>query len=230
VKLPPVLGPATAGRALQPGRRVAYRAAWDKHWIAGLASLLAAFIVLTGVIALAWQLRPAGLRTGAPVTGSPAAPGLAPADPLATVAFKCSASIGLGISGAPQVAYVKAVGAKAYDGFERVTIEFANGRPQDVVLSLQQSSTFITDGPGGQSFVLEGQDGALVTIHGSDGHSDYHGPTDIKTKDSTVLELRQIHDSEGTVQWAIGLSIVACYRATFYDKPIRLVIDFQAGT
>jgi len=185
--------------------------------------------VLAGVIALGWQLRAAGLRTGTPVTGSPAAPTLAPSDPLATDTFKCSASIGLGVSGAPPVAYVKAVGANAYGGFERVTIEFANSRPQDVVLSLQQSSTFTTDGPGGQSFVLKGQDGALVTIHDSDGHSDYHGPTDLKTKDSTVLELRQIHDSEGTVQWAIGLSTAACYRATFYDSPVRLVIDFQAA-
>ncbi len=198
--------------------------------MAGLASLLAAAIVVTGLVALSSHLRPAGLRTAIPVTPGQVAPASATSDPLATEAFKCSASIGLGVSGAPQVAYVSAVGANAYSGFDRVTIEFANGRPHDVVLSLQQSSTFTTAEPGGQSFVLRGQDGALMTIHGSDGHASYHGPTDLKTKYSTVLELRQIFDSQGTVQWAIGLSTVACYRATFYDKPVRLVIDFQAGT
>jgi hypothetical protein len=121
------------------------------------------------------------------------------------------------------------VSANAHSGYERVTIEFANSRPHDVVLSLQQSSTFTTQDAGGQTFTLKGLDGAIVTIHGGDGHSDYHGPTDIKTKGSTVLELRQIVDVDGTVQWAIGLSGPSCYRATFYDNPVRLVIDFQAA-
>jgi len=196
----------------------------------GLASLLVAAIVVTGFIVVSSHLQPAGLHTVIPVTPGQVAPASASSDPLATDAFACSASIGLGVSGAPQVAYVSGVGANAHSGFERVTIEFANGRPRDVVLSLQQTSTFTTAESRGQSFVLNGQDGALVTIHGSDGHAVYHGPTDLKTKYSTVLELRQILDFDGTVQWAIGLSIYACYRATFYDKPVRLVIDFQTGT
>jgi hypothetical protein len=194
-----------------------------------VASLLATATVVTGLIAVMPRLRPAGLHSGTPATPSQGAPASASPDPLATEAFKCSASIGLGVSGAPQVVYVKAVSADARGGYERVTIEFANGRPHDVVLSLQQSSTFTTQDTGGQSFTLKGLDGALVTIHGSEGHSEYHGPADIKTKGSTVLELRQIVDVDGTVQWAIGLSGVACYRATFYDNPVRLVIDFQAA-
>jgi len=198
--------------------------------MAGLASLLTAVLVVTGFIAVSSHLWPARLHAVIAATPSPSFPASASSDPLATEAFKCSASIGLGVSGAPQVAYISAVGANAYSGFERVTIEFANGRPRDVALSLQQSSTFSTSEPGGQSFVLRGQDGALVTIHGSDGHASYHGPTDLKTKYSTVLELRQILDLDGTVQWAIGLSMVACYRMTFYDKPVRLLIDFQPGT
>ena len=45
----------------------------------------------------------------------------------------------------------------------------------------------------------------------------------------TRREVRQILDSGGTVQWAIGLSKVACYRVSSYDNPARLVVDVQAG-
>lgn len=149
-------------------------------------------------------------------------------DALSTIAFNCSGSTGLGVAGAPPIAYVSAVRVATLVGYDRVTIDFENGRPNDVVLNTQRSASF-TEAPGGGSVALKGQDGALVTIHGGDGHTHLRGPTDINTGYSTVVELRQLRDLEGTVQWAIGLSRVACYRMTFYDNPVRLVMDFRAG-
>jgi hypothetical protein len=42
-----------------------------------------------------------------------------------------------------------------------------------------------------------------------------------------LLELRQVEDFEGTVQWGLGLSKTACYRAFYLTNPARLVIDIQ---
>jgi len=197
--------------------------------MAGLAVVLAGAVVVGGLLVAGSHLRPAAPRPIARVTPAQATPASPLPDPLAADAFKCAASLGLGVSGAPPVALIDAVRVEAQTGYERVTIAFANGRPHDVVLSLQQTSTFTSEQGGGQSFALKGQAGALLTIHGSDGHTDYRGSTDIVTKLPTVLELRQILDSGGTVQWAIGLSKVACYRVSSYDNPARLVVDVQAG-
>jgi hypothetical protein len=195
--------------------------------MAWLAVVLAAVIVVGVFVAAKSNRLPTGVHTVSRVTPSRAA-AATPPDALSTVAFDCSGSTGLGVAGAPPVAYVSAVRVTKQVGYDRVTIEFANGRPGDVVLSTQPSANF-TKGPGGQPVALKGQDGALVTIHGSDGHTEYRGPADVKTGYSTVVELRQVQDFEGTVQWAIGLSRVACYRVAFLDNPVRLVMDFQAG-
>lgn len=195
--------------------------------MAWLAVVLAAAIVVGVLVAVKSNRLPTGVDTVGRVTPSRAA-AAAPPDALSTVAFECSGSTGLGVAGAPPVAYVSSVRVATQVGYDRVTIEFANGRPSDVVLSTQGSANF-TKGPGGQSVALKGQDGALVTIHGSDGHTQYRGPADVKTGLSTVLEVRQVQDFEGTVQWAIGLSRVACYRVAFFDNPVKLVMDFQAG-
>jgi hypothetical protein len=36
-----------------------------------------------------------------------------------------------------------------------------------------------------------------------------------------------MEDFEGVVQWGLGLSKSACYRAFFLTNPTRLVIDIQ---
>jgi hypothetical protein len=191
--------------------------------MAGLASVLVAVVAITGFVVLFSYGGAPWPHVGGPVAAS-AAP-----DPLAAEAFKCSASIGLGVSGAPTVAYIGAVRVEAHSGYERLTMEFTNGRPRDVLLSVQPSSTFFPEGPDGKSFVLRGTAGAQVTIHGADGHTHYHGPTDVRTSSTGVLELRQMVDAQGTVLWAIGLSRTACYRAAFYENPARLIVDFQVG-
>ena len=75
--------------------------------------------------------------------------------------------------------------------------------------------------------MLKGTQGATITIYGSDSHSEYHGPTDFQTAYSTVLELRQIAVSTGSIEWAVGLAGAPCYRVAFYDNPVLLVADFK---
>ena len=53
------------------------------------------------------------------------------------------------------------------------------------------------------------------------------GATDIKTGFPVMLELQQVQDFEGVVQWGFGLSRNACYRAFLLQNPTRLVIDIS---
>jgi hypothetical protein len=158
--------------------------------------------------------------------GSTGSPGSAAVDPLSTQPFTCSGSTGLGVSGAPAIAFVSSIGVAQRSGFDRVTFGFRNGRPRDVVIAIQDTAHF-TPTSGGAAAVLKGTQGATITIYGSDSHSEYHGPTDIHTAYSTVLELRQIAVSTGSVEWAVGLAGAPCYRIAFYDNPVLLVADFK---
>jgi hypothetical protein len=124
------------------------------------------------------------------------------------------------------VAFVDAVRTGTHPGYDRVTIEFNNGEPGSVDMSPHDGTTF-TQGASGQQVTLSGSTGLLVIIHGSDEHTAYSGSTDIKTAYSVLLELRQVEDFEGTVQWGLGLSKTACYRAFYLTNPARLVIDIQ---
>jgi hypothetical protein len=126
----------------------------------------------------------------------------------------------------PPLALVDAVRPGTHAGYDRLTIEFMTGHPTDVLVSQQGNATF-TQGPSGQSVTLAGSAGILVTIQGTDEHTDYSGAIDFKTAYPVLLEARQVQDFEGTVQWGFGLSKSACYRAFFLTSPTRLVIDIQ---
>lgn len=139
--------------------------------------------------------------------------------------FTCGGSTGLGVSAAPAVAFVNSVGVSERQGFDRVTFGFRNGRPRDVVVATQDTAVF-TAGTG-PATVLKGMRGATITIYNSDARTDYHGPTDIQTRYSAVLELREIGASVGSVEWAIGLAGAPCYRVAFYNNPVVLVADFR---
>ena len=160
--------------------------------------------------------------------GTASTSGSSAADPLTTAPFTCGGSTGLGVSSAPAVAFVSSIAATRRSGFDRVTFGFRNGRPRDVVIATQNTAQF-TAGAGGPGAVLKGTQGATITIYNSDTHSEYHGPTDIQTGYSTVLELRQIAVSTGSVEWAIGLAGAPCYRVAFYDNPAALVADFRSS-
>jgi len=211
-------------------------------WMAGLAAGLIAAIVV-GVLVVASFSRhqtsvlPATAPTPTPsASPSPVAtvtPSVTPSPvPSATPpdsnlpAFVCSGPVSLAGTGSPVVSFVDAVRTGTHTSYDRVTIEFNNGEPANVDMSPHDGTTF-TQGASGQQVTLQGSAGLLVIIHGADQHTAYSGPTDIKPGYSVLVELRQVEDFEGTVQWGLGLSRTACYRAFFLTSPARVVIDIQ---
>ncbi len=201
-------------------------------WMAGLAAGLIAVIVV-GVLVVASFNRhqtsnlPGTAPTPSTTPSSNPSPSPAQTPPDSNLpAFVCAGPVSLVGTSSPTVAFVDAVRTGTHPGYDRVTIEFNNGEPSSVDMSPHDGTTF-TQGASGQQVTLSGSTGLLVTIHGSDEHTAYGGSTDIKTAYSELLELRQVEDFEGTVQWGLGLSKTACYRAFYLTNPARLVIDIQ---
>jgi hypothetical protein len=193
-------------------------------WIAGLAAALIAAIVI-GVFVVSNFNR--HLTNSVPGAMPSASPVQTPPDSNLP-AFVCGSSAPIGSQNAPLSAYIDAVRTGTHVGYDRVTIEFQNGPPSSIELRQQSNSTF-TQGASGQIVTLAGSAGLLVVIHGADEHTAYSGATDFKTNYPVLVEARQMEDFEGTVQWGLGLSKSACYRAFFLANPTRLVIDVQAG-
>ena len=203
-------------------------------WMAGLAAGLIAAIVV-GVLVVAsfnrhqTSVLPGTAPTPSTTPSSNPSPSPSPAQtpPDSNLpAFVCAGPVSLVGTGSPTVAFVDAVRTGTHSGYDRMTIEFNNGEPGTVDMSPHDGTTF-TQGASGQQVTLQGSTGLLVIIRGSDEHTAYGGSTDIKTAYSALLELRQVEDFEGTVQWGLGLSKTACYRAFYLTNPARLVIDIQ---
>ena len=200
-------------------------------WIAGLAAALIAAIVI-GVFVIANFNR--HLTSGVP--GAVPTPS---ASPLATPSanqtppdsslplFVCGSSTSIASQNAALSAYIDAVRTGTHSGYDRITIEFQDGQPGSVDLRPQNNATFGTS-PKGDIVTLAGSAGLLVVIQSADEHTAYSGATDFKTGYPVLLEARQMEDFEGYVQWGLGLSKSACYRAFFLTNPTRLVIDIQA--
>jgi hypothetical protein len=205
------------------------------YWMAGLAAALIAVIVIGVLVVANLNKHPVGEVPGSgPGSPSPVAtpavtPGGSPAQtpPDSSLPpFTCSSTGALTGTNSPTTAFVDLVRTGTHPGYDRVTIEFNNGEPASVDFRPQNGTTF-TASPSGQSITLSGSSGLLVVIHGADEHAAYTGPTDIKVPYPVLVELRQLEDFEGTVQWGLGLSKSACYRAFFLTNPARLVIDIQ---
>lgn len=189
-------------------------------WSTAVATLLIAAVVV-GVL-----LATAATHGAEPSSGvATASRSAEKPDVLSSLPFNCLGSAALAVGPVPALAYVDGVRSVAGRGYDRVTIWFRGGRPAEAALSTQSSATF-KSGTGGQTVALTGQAGALLTLQQTDGHTDYRGPTDIKTGNPIVRELRQVLDSGSVVQWAIGLSASPCYRMAFLDDPAGLAIDF----
>jgi hypothetical protein len=206
------------------------------YWIAGIAAAAIAAVVI-GVLFVANPLNHQPNRI-VPGSGSSPTPSAAASPRPSSSAqatppdsglppFVCNSSTTIVEPTAtpPPVAYVDMVRTGTHAGYDRVTIEFRSV-PSSVDVSPQNRSVF-TQGASGQSITLAGGAGILVTIHSSDEHTDYSGTIDFKTGYPVLVEARQVQDFEGTVQWALGLSKSACYRAFFLTNPARLVIDIQ---
>jgi hypothetical protein len=203
-------------------------------WMAGLAAGLIAAIVVGVLVVASFNRHQTGVLAG---TAPSASPSLAPSPSPTLVATATpnpsppAKPYGCGNSesaptGAPQTAFISDIRTGTHTGYDQVTIQFSTAQPSDVKFEPQSSATF-TGSPSGQSITIAGQDGILVTILGADEHTQYTGPTDIKTNYAELKEARQVQDFEGTVQWALGLAHTGCYAYSFLTNPTRLVIYIQ---
>lgn len=199
-------------------------------WIAGLAAaLIAAFVIGVFVVSNFNRHLTSGVPGTLPSPNPTATPIAVQTPPDSNLpAFVCGSSAPITSQNPPLIAYIDNVRTGTHTGYDRITIEFQNGQPSSVELRPQSSSTF-TNSPRGDNVTLAGSEGLLVIIHGADEHTAYSGATDFKTNYPVLFEARQMEDFEGTVQWGLGLSKSACYRAFFLMNPARLVVDIQAS-
>ena len=196
-------------------------------WVAGLAAALIAVLVVGTLIVIGPLSHRQPVVPG--VTASPT-PSASPS-PSATdnlPAFTCGGQGALSGTQTVQTALVDAIRTGRNPGFDRIVIEFKNGEPVSVELKPQSNARFTQD-PKGDTVQLLGSNGLLVVIHGADEHTNYSGTYDFKTGYTGLLEARQMGDFEGVVQWGLGLSAPACYRAFFLTNPNRLVVDIQTS-
>jgi len=209
-------------------------AARAEYWIAAVAAAVIAILVV-GVLLIAGPLRSSPTPVGvAHPTPSPSAVASPSAMPSPLPAFTCVTQdfvfqATTPASSAPPVAFISAIRTGAHSGYDRLTVEFANGVPHDVQVSAPSDGTNFTLSPSGRPVTLKGSRGILVTIHGSDLYTSYSGPTDIITGDPALAEVRQVQDFEGVVQLGLGVSGTGCYKVTWMANPDRLVIDVQAA-
>lgn len=203
----------------------------DNFWIAGVAAAVMGALIVGILFVANHQQRPP-ISSGPPVTSAAPSTAASPSpiqSPSASATpFVCASASQITSSAAPATALIDALRTGTHAGYDRLTIEFQNGQPQDIDLHPQSGTTF-TKSPSGQTVTLTGQNGILVTIQGSDLHTSYSGPTDIKTGYATLVEVRSVQDFEGTVQLALGINGPACYRAYILTGPTRLVIDVQSS-
>jgi len=198
-------------------------------WIAGMAAVLIAAMAV-GALFIAGPLRqqnqqplPAGLATPTPSA-------LPTSDVSSLPAITCNNATSVATEGhvAQPTAYVTAVRTGTHTGYDRITIQFQNGLPEDIQIARQSNANF-TQGASGRPVVLQGSSGLLITMHGADNHTQYTGAVDFKTGYPVLLESQQVQDFEGVVQWGLGLSRGACYRAFLLQSPLRLVVDFSTA-
>jgi len=194
-------------------------------WLAG-AAVAVIVVILVGILFVAGPL---SHRQVVPVV-----PGASPSPSPSTVVqqlgpFTCGTDLALNtLQPASNVIFVDGVRTGTHSGYDRITIQFQNGRPPTVEIRPQANATF-TQGASGQTIVLQGSKGLLIIIHNADEHTAYSGATDFKTGYQGLVEARQTEDFEGTVQWGLGLNGDGCYRAYFMSSPDRLVIDVQTS-
>jgi hypothetical protein len=202
------------------------------YWIAGVAAAVIAILVV-GVFLIAGPLRgpisPVGPAPSAPTpAASPTAvPSQLPAFACGSQSFVAKATTPAATT--PPVVFISAVRTGTHAGYDRITIEFGNGVPNNVEVGGPVSGAHFTLSPSGMQVTLKGDHGILITIHGSDLHTSYSGPTDIVTGDPTIAEVRRVQDFEGVVQLGLGVNGAGCYRAFWMTNPDRLVIDVQSA-
>jgi hypothetical protein len=205
-------------------------------WIGALAAAVIA-VILVGVLLVGNPLNrgplvPAVVVHPTPTLCVPTCPAPVPTpSPIPTPSpFVCVAGpTTLTTQTAPPLALIDAVRTGTHTGYDRITFEFKNARTGSITITPQANTKFVRDARG-DTVTLAGTSGLLIKITGADNHTAFSGSTDIKTANYPgILEVREVGDNEGTVQWGVGLSSSACYQATILSNPTRLVIDIQTS-
>jgi hypothetical protein len=201
------------------------------YWIAGIAAGVIAVLVV-GTLYFVGPFKPPSTAGAVHPTPSPSAvstPSTQPSPTPSGEPFICAAeTIHNQGTPPPPLVYVSALRTGSHPGYDRLTIEFANGMPADMKVGVQAGTRFVLS-PSGMTTTLKGQNGILIVIYGSDLHTSYSGPIDIVTGDKGLAEVRRVEDYEGTVQLGLGVNGPACYRTMLLTNPDRLVIDIQTS-
>jgi len=109
----------------------------------------------------------------------------------------------------------------AQSGYDRFVIQFDGPVPQFEV-TLQNSASFPQ---GGGPVTLQGTAGLQVVLRNASGAGVYSGPSDVKPGFAEIQEARLLSDSQGVVQWGVGIAHTACFHAWVLGSPSRLVVD-----
>lgn len=162
---------------------------------------------------------PAATAAVATPTATPTAPPSVPAAPALPPAtlpgFSCAQQYG----GNGQATMSTArVGAQS--GYDRFVIEFSGPVPAFEVTP-QDSAAFAQSGGQVQ---LQGSAGLAVVLRNTSG-SAFGGPRELRPGFPVIQEARLLSDSQGVVQWGIGIARPACFHAWALTGPSRLVID-----
>jgi hypothetical protein len=108
----------------------------------------------------------------------------------------------------------------AQNGYDRFVVQFATAVPRfDVQLQGGSSAGGVT---------LQGSAVLVVVLHDTSGAGTFTGPTDAEPGFSMLREARLLSDSQGVVQWGIGIARPACFHAWALGSPARLVVDVVA--
>lgn len=205
------------------------------YWFAAVAAVLVTAIIV-GLLFINNPFRRPGLVGGNPSpTPTPtaiASPSPSPTTSPSPSAYICTADTVPQMSpAADPIAYVDDLRAGQHDseGYERITIQFANGFPTNFVELTPRSGTTFTETASGQAITLKGSNGVLVRIQMADAHTSYSGSRDIVTGYGTLAEVRILEDFEGAINVGLGINGPACYHAYYLANPARLVIDVQVA-
>jgi len=90
---------------------------------------------------------------------------------------------------------------------------FTAGTPPFQVIT--QSDTQFAEDPSGKRVVLAGTDGVRIVLTGFRGdQSNYKGPKKITSTGPRLLEVVELGDFEGTLNWGVGLQGPSCANVT----------------
>jgi len=154
--------------------------------------------------------------TPAPTATATPTPAPTPTAPLPTLpGYSCATQTGGGGQATMSTARVG-----AQNGYDRFVIQFAGPVPQFQV-TLQGSSSFAQSGG---PVTLQGDAGLQVTLQGASSGAAF-GPSELRPGFSEIREARLLSDSQGVVEWGVGIAHASCFHAWVLPSPSRLVID-----